>query len=91
MRHNKNRIHLCEHVLYLVESIGILVMTDDMRLHLPGIKNHESRVINIHTAWQSVSLLESELQGTWKNGVASQHVANGVKGARMIIWSVANL
>ena len=23
----------------------------------------------------------------WKNGVAIQHVANGVKGAGMIIWS----
>ena len=24
---------------------------------------------------------------TWENGVASQHVANGVKCAWMIIWS----
>ena len=29
-------------------------------------------------------------QETWKNGVASQHVENGVKGTRVIIWSVAN-
>ena len=34
-----------------------------------------------------MSLLESGLWETWKNGVAIQHVANGVKGAWMIIWS----
>ena len=61
-----------------------------MRLHLPGIENHELRFINIHTAWQPVSLPESGPWETWKNGVASQHVASGVKGTRVIIWSVAN-
>ena len=34
-----------------------------------------------------MSLPESGLWETWKNGVASQHVANGVKGVWMIIWS----
>ena len=37
-----------------------------------------------------MSLPEIGLQETWKNGVASQHVANGVKCARLIIWSIAN-
>ena len=31
-----------------------------------------------------MSLLESGSWETWKNGVAIQHVANGVKGAWMI-------
>ena len=61
-----------------------------MRLHLSGIENHESRVINICIVWRPMSLPESGLQETWKNGVASQHVANGIKGTRLIIWSVAN-
>ena len=34
-----------------------------------------------------MSLPESGLQETKKNGVVSQHVANGVKGTSMIIWS----
>ena len=34
-----------------------------------------------------MSLPESRSWETWKNGVASQHVANSVKGAWMIIWS----
>ena len=62
----------------------------NMRLHLSQIENHESRVINIHIVWRPMSLLESGLQETWKNGIASQCVANGVKGARVIIWSIAN-
>ena len=37
-----------------------------------------------------MSLPENGLWETWKNGVASQHVAIGVKGTRVIIWSVAN-
>ena len=35
-------------------------------------------------------LPESGSWETWKNGVASQHVANGVKGTRVINWSAAN-
>ena len=34
-----------------------------------------------------MSLTENGSQGIWKNGVAIQCVANGVKGARVIIWS----
>ena len=41
----------------------------NMRLHLPGIKNLESRVINIHTARQRVSLPESGSWETWKKMV----------------------
>ena len=37
-----------------------------------------------------MSLPESGLWETWKNGVASQHVANGVKGVWMIIWELAD-
>ena len=59
----------------------------DMRLHLSQIKNHELWVINIPIVWRPISLLENGLQEIWKNGVAIQHVANGVKGARVTIWS----
>ena len=48
------------------------------------------RVINIPMVWRPMSLPESGLQKTWENGVASQHVANGVKCAWMIIWSLSN-
>ena len=75
MRHNKNRIHLCKHVLYLSRIHRDLVEADmiwllfapwtDMRLHLSGIKNHESRVINEHIVWQPMSLPESGLQEMW--------------------------
>ena len=34
-----------------------------------------------------MSLPESGSQEIWKNGVAFQHVVNGVKGVWMIIWS----
>ena len=61
-----------------------------MRLHLSQIENHELRVINICIVWRPMSLPESGLKETWKNGVASQHVANGVKGARVIMWRIAN-
>ena len=61
-----------------------------MRLHLSQGENHELRVINIPIVWRPMSLPESESQETWKNGVASQHVADGVRGARVINWSVAN-
>ena len=37
-----------------------------------------------------MSLLESRSQETWKNGVASQHVANGVTCAWMISWSLSD-
>ena len=37
-----------------------------------------------------MSLPESESWQTWKNGVTSQHVTNGVRGARVVDWSVAN-
>ena len=36
-----------------------------------------------------MSLPESGLQKTWESGVASQHVANGVKYAWMIIWGLS--
>ena len=42
-------------------------------------------IINIPIVWRPMSLLESGLWETWKNGVASQHVVNGVKCAWMII------
>ena len=62
----------------------------DMKLHLSQGENHELRVFNIPIVWRPMSLLESESWETWKNGVASQHVANGVRGARVINWSAAN-
>ena len=37
-----------------------------------------------------MSLLESGPWETWKSEIANLHVANGVKGARVINWSVAN-
>ena len=58
-----------------------------MRLHLSLIENHELRVINIPIVWRPMSLPEIWSWETWKNGIAIQHVANGVKGAWMIIWS----
>ena len=62
----------------------------NMRLHLFQVESHELRVINIPTVRRPMSLLEGESWETWKNGVASQHVGNGVRGARVINWSVAN-
>ena len=35
-----------------------------------------------------MSFPESGLWECWKNGVASQRVANGVNGAWMIFWSL---
>ena len=35
-------------------------------------------------------LLESGPWGTWKSGTANLHITNGVKGARVINWRVAN-
>ena len=37
-----------------------------------------------------MSLPEGGSWETWKNRVANPHVANGVRGARVINWSVAN-
>ena len=37
-----------------------------------------------------MSLLESGLQKTWESGVAIHCVANGVKSAWMIIWSLSD-
>ena len=62
----------------------------DVRLHLSLVENHELRFINIPIVWRPMSLLESESQETWKNGVASQHVTNVVRGAGVINWSVAS-
>ena len=49
-----------------------------------------SGVINIPSVWRPMSFLESGSQKIWENGVASQHVANGVKCAWMIIWSLSD-
>ena len=54
----------------------------DMRLYVSQIENHEPRVINIPIVWRPMSLLENGLQEIWRNGIAIQDVANGVKGAR---------
>ena len=62
----------------------------NMRLHLSQVENHESKVINILIVWRPMSLLEGGSQETWKNGVANLHVMNGVRGTRVINWSVAN-
>ena len=59
----------------------------DITLRLSQIENHESRVINIPIVWRPMSLLENGWQEIWENDVAIQHVVNGVKGARVIIWS----
>ena len=47
-------------------------------------------VITIPIVWRPMSLSESGSQETWKNGAASQHVANGVRCAWMIIWSLSD-
>ena len=62
----------------------------DMRLHLSQVENHELRVINIPIVWRPMSLPEGGSWETWKNGVTSPHVANGVRGARVIHCSVAD-
>ena len=42
-------------------------------------------VINIHTVWRPMSLLESGMQKTGKSSVANQHDAKCVKCAWLII------
>ena len=61
-----------------------------MRLHLSQVENHELKVINILTVWRPMSLLEGGSQATWETGVANPHVANGIRGARVIIgvWQI---
>ena len=62
----------------------------DMRLHLSQVQNHELKVINILIVWRPMSLPEGGSWETWRIGVANLHIVNGVRGARVISWSVAN-